>query len=159
MPDVLYALEPLAKVWAELEPMGRRHFYEVDGHGADEPNRPYELDRALMQASERVGVLHIYTARVAGKLAGYLMWNVGPDAESKGLLIADMGPWFADPEYRKQMVGRRLLDFCIRDLKRCGVKNLYLHHRLNGRGKYAGLIFERIGAKEIKREYSLWIGG
>jgi len=156
--NIAFNKETVADVWDELEALGRRHFYEVDGHGADEPNRPYKLSRKLLDAAERVGVLHIYTARVDGQLGAYCLWNVGEDAESEGLLIADMGPWYVAPEHRRLLLGAKVLKFSIKELKVKGVKNLYLHHRLHGRGCGAGILFDRLGAKEIKREFSLWIG-
>jgi hypothetical protein len=154
MAEYAFAQEPLSAIWDQLYVLGRAHFAEVTG--VDEPNRHYDLDRDLLQAVEDVGALHIYTARVAGQLAAYVFWTVGPDAECKGLTIADMGPWYASPEHRG--LGSVIWDRSVLELKKLGVKNINMHHRLHGRGARAGVFFMRRHAKPTKHEFSLWIG-
>ncbi len=156
LPDLAIELEPFASIWPEVDALAADHFEEVDG--GVEPKRPYKLDVALMQQLENINCLKIVTARVKGRLAGYCTWNITPDVESAGLLIAQQGAWFAAAEFDHLHLGIKMLKVAIAELKKLGVKNIFPHHRLQGRGQRLGLLFQRLGAKEIQRTYSLWIG-
>lgn len=152
--DIRIGLETFDSLWPEADALARKHFQEVDG--GVEPNRPFELDAPLMRMIEQAGSLKIITARVNGKLVGYCSWNISPDVESRGLLIAQQGAWFIDEEH--EGLGIRMFRVAISELKKFGVKNIFPHHRMQGRGVRLGRIFERLGAKEIQHTYSLWIG-
>ena len=157
VPDVTVAAEKVADVWNELALLGADHFAEVDG-GVDEPNRHYKLDRTLLQASEDCGMLYIVAARVSGKLAAYIMWQIGSDVECEGLRVAEQGPWFCDAASPVGGLGMRVFRYSVDALKAAGIQNLTLHHRLHGRGAKLGAFYKRLGARETKHEYSLWIG-
>lgn len=154
LPDMLIEPEPFVSMWPEMEALGRLHFEEVDG--GVEPRRPYRPNAPLMQAMEQVGCLKITTARAKGKLIGYCMWNVSPDAESEGLMIARHGPWYMLPEHKG--VGTKLFKRSVAELRAMGIHIIYPHHRMQGRGQRLGMFYRRIGAIEVQREYSLWIG-
>lgn len=151
--DVVLAEEPWSAIWPECDKLGAQHFDEVDS--GVEPRRPFKLDDGAMDAMNKAGILKIYTARRAGKMLGYCTWNVTTDVESKGLLIAIQGAWFCLP---KAAAGVSLFMFALRKLTELGVKVAFPHHRLQGRGDRLGTFFKRLGAKEIKHEFSLWIG-
>ena len=143
-----------AQFWRDAEALAVAHFDEVDG--GVEPNRPFILDCDLMQALDQAGALKIVTARRDGQLVGYYTWNVSLDVESKGLLIAQQGAWFVAPGNSGAAV--RMFDLAVEKLQAMGVKCIYPHHRTQGRGANIGRFFQRRGAKEIQRTYSLWIG-
>lgn len=161
--DPLPFVQIQAEPWSEqIESEGlalaEDHFEEVD-YGI-EPRRPFRLDCGIMRRIEAAGQLQLNTARVDGRLAGYCMWTVSLDPESAGLLIANQGPWFAadKPEYRGLNLGTTLFRRSLDDLKARGVQCVFPHHRTQGRGAKLGTFFRRMGAKEIQRGYSLWIG-
>lgn len=156
MSDVELASESFAQIWPEVDDMFREHFGEVDG--GIEPRRPYRLDAGLMEAMWRSGSLRITTARREGKLVGYCTWNVMPDVESAGLLIAQQGAWFVAPDAGFR-TGYKLFIKSLAELRRLGVKCVFPHHRMQGRGDRLGRFFKRIGAVEIQHTYCLWIGG
>src|SRR5258705_11432489 len=87
--ETLIALEPWDSVWPEVSALVAEHHAEVD-EGV-EPRRPLAIDVPRMRAMSMMGVLMIVTARKGGKLVGYLTWQVMPDLESEGLLIAQQG--------------------------------------------------------------------
>jgi hypothetical protein len=155
-PHVLIGHEPWDAIWPEIDALFAEHFNEVEGELAE--NRPYKLDEPAMRALAVAGVLRICTARVDGALAGYCMWQVSRDVESAGMLIAQHGPWFVRKVYAHLMLGPKLFDASIRDLRKLGVKNAFPHHRLQGRGAKLGAFFRRRGAVETQRTYSLWLG-
>lgn len=155
MSDYTVALEPWsAALWAEMKPHVEAHFEEVDG--GVEPNRPFRLDLRLMQALADAGSLKAVIARLDGLLVGYLTWNITPDVESEGLLIAQQGGWYVAPGHPG--VAARTFDVSVSELKARGVQCIFPHHRTQGRGARIGRFFMRRGAKHIQHTYSLWIG-
>lgn len=154
MSDLVIALEPWAAFWPDAEVLANAHFDEVDG--GVEPNRPFKLDLAMMGMADLMGTLKIITARVAGRMVGYLTWNVQFDVESEGLLIALQGAWFVAPGFPKVAV--LLFDFSVKALRSMGVRCIFPHHRVQGRGANIGRFFKRRGAKKIQDGYCLWIG-
>jgi hypothetical protein len=112
----------------------------------------------MMRAMNASGRLRICSARVDGRLAGYCMWTVTEDVESKGMLIAEHGPWFVRKEFAHLHLGRKLFDSSVEDLRSIGVKNAFPHHRVQGRGAKLAAFFKRRGAVETQRTYSLWLG-
>jgi GNAT superfamily N-acetyltransferase len=158
LPFVTIRQERWSDVEKEHAELSREHFQEVE-EGV-EPRRPYKIDAALLSEMDKLNVIHIHAARIDGELVGYCCWNIMPDAESAGLLIATHGPWFVvgRQDVRSLHLGTLLFDRSIEALKERGVKCVFPHHRMQGRGARLGAFYERRGAKEIQRTYCLWIG-
>jgi hypothetical protein len=154
--EILIGPESWDAVWPAIDVLFSEHFNEVEGELAE--NRPYRLDEPSMRVMATAGVLRIITARVDGILAGYCMWQVTKDVESAGMLIAQHGPWFVRKGYAHLMLGPKLFDASIKDLRAIGVQNAFPHHRLQGRGAKLGAFFRSRGAVEMQRTYSLWLG-
>lgn len=153
---VVIEREPWSAVWPQIEELFAEHFAEVEGDLA--LNRPYRLDEPSMRAMCAAGILRITTARLDGILAGYCMWQVIPDVESAGMLIAQHGPWFVRKRYARLQLGIKLFDASIADLRALGVSQAFPHHRLLGRGAKLGTFYRRRGAVETQRTYSLSLG-
>ena len=141
--------------WTEAEALASAHFAEVE-QGV-EPRRHFKLDQAMMGALVDSGILRMITARSDGELIGYFTWNVVRDVQSEGLLIAQQGAWYLAQGYPR--VAAQMFDASVAELRRLGVKCIYPHHRTQGRGAAIGRFFQRRGARETQRTYSLWIGG
>lgn len=149
-------LEAWDTLYPEILALFEEHFEEVDG--GVERRRRCLPDVARMRAMNFMGVMPIISARQDGVLVGYSTWTIFPDVESMGLIIAQQGAWFVTKKIRPGNLGFRLFEMGIAQLKVMGVQNVYLHHRLQGRGIRLGKFFESYGAKEIQHTYSLWIG-
>ena len=158
LPFVQFKLEPWPDVEAEAVPLGEAHFNEVEH--LVEPRRPYRLDCEAMRARDATGAQLFFTARVDGELVGYCMWTTMSDVESAGLPVAYQGPWFAVDrnDLRGLRLGLKLFDRTLEHLRERGIQCVFPHHRLQGRGADLDAFFRRKGAKEIQREYCLWIG-
>ena len=153
-PRLRVGLESWDDFWPEADALAREHWREVD-EGV-EPRRRYAPDAARMRAMNALGIMHIITARKAGRLVAYATWNVSPDVESMGLIIATQGAWYASPGV--PTAGYRVFEFSIAWLRSLGVQMIYPHHRTQGRGSNLGPFFRRWGAKHTQNTYSLWIG-
>lgn len=157
MPDVRIGVEPWASAQPECRALSAAHFSEVEGPLAK--LRPYRLNEELMQKAADSDFLHAVVARVDGVFAGYLTWTISDDPESMGTLKAEQGALYVDPVYARHHLMDKMVHFSIDYLKARGVKCLFMHHRLLGRGSRLGLWFRRrLRAIEIKREYFVWIG-
>ena len=109
----------------------------------------------------KAGILGIMSARLDGVLVGYLTWNVHTDPESKGLPVAYQGGLFVkdDRSLIHYGIGLRLYKRSIEELKKLGVKQIFPHYRNRGRGAALDKFFtKKLGAVEVQRGYSLWIG-
>jgi hypothetical protein len=151
----IVAMEPFGSIWPECVELGKRHWEEVETE--TDPRRTFNLNRALLSHASVQGSLRIATARINGKLVGYLFWTVMHDPESAGLLIADQGAWFVSPDAPPR-TALRLYERSIAELRAAGVRLIYPHHRTTGRGAGLGKFFARRGAVPEKQVYSLWIG-
>lgn len=149
------SLEPWTyKLWAEMKPLAEAHFAEVDG--GVEPRREFRLDTNLMQLIADGGSLKTIIARQDGRLVGYYTWNIMPDVESAGLLIAQQGAWYVEPGHPR--LAAMMWDRAVYELRSMGVKCIFPHHRMQGRGDNIGRFFTRRGAKKTQDTYTLWIG-
>lgn len=151
---LVVGLESWDIFWPDADALARKHWDEVDG--GVEPRRRYAPDAAKMKAMNALGIMQIITARKAGELVAYATWNISPDVESMGLIIAQQGAWYASPGV--PTAGYRVFEFSIAWLRSLGVQMIYPHHRTQGRGSDLGPFFRRWGAKHIQSTYSLWIG-
>lgn len=138
----------------EAEGLGALHFAEVNSDLM--PQRKYALDHNTLRALYLQGTMRVFTLRRAGKLQGYITWNVFYDPESQGLLTADQGAWFVLPQAKG--LGLKLFKQSLDELRKLGVQVANPHHHLIGRGASLGKFFSRLGAVPAKQCYSLWIG-
>lgn len=142
--------------WPEAEPLGERHNREVND--GEQPAAPYRLDPALMRAACASGAVRIVSARVNGKLVGYLFWTIGPDPEAGGILQAIQGPLYVERGYAGFLFARRMWRLSKPWLQALGVKKVDFHHQLHGRGADMGAWFQHLGAAAYQKRYTMWIG-
>lgn len=155
MPALEIWKEPFSAIWPEVQELGQRHFNEVDG--GVEPNRVFSLDAEALHAMSKAGVFIVMTARLGGELIGYFTWNVVGDVESVGLKIGLQGAFFVSPGAPLR-TAYLLWKRSISEMKAMGVKCIFPHHRMQGRGANIGRFFMKQGAKPIQTTYSMWIG-
>lgn len=147
-------VEPFQHFWKEAKPLAEAHSTEVDS--GVEPRRPFKMDEAKMMEAQRAGILRVFALRLDKRLVGYIMWQVGLDFESEGLVAGWMGPWYTLSGHARASI--RLFDESVTTLRQMGVHITFPHHRTQGRGANLGNFFRRRGAKHIQHGYSLWIG-
>lgn len=144
--------EPLESCYPEGQALMSAHLSESDSS----EHHPLKMNVPLLTELEKQGLFRVMTARVDGRLVGYITWSLVPDAESEGIVIADQGAWYCEPD---QPLGRKLLNQSFKELKAMGVQSVHLHHPENGRGAKLGALFKRLGAVPNQRRYSLWLDG
>jgi hypothetical protein len=153
--NLVIGWESWVSMWPDAEPLARAHFAEVEGRLAEK--RSFNVHAETMQTMNEASVLRIVTARLDGRLIAYTTWNVIPDIESWGLVMANQGAIYGADGFANLNLCRRMLDFSIAELRAIGVDYLLLHHRMLGRGARLGALFGRFRAILIKREFFLWL--
>lgn len=157
MRGLVIAWESWESMWPDAEPLARAHYAEVEGHLA--ARKPFNINADAMRQLNEAGVLRIATARLYGRLLGYCTWNVVPDIESWGLVMANQGAIYALDGFPELKLCQRMIEFSIPDLRASGVHYLLLHHRTFGRGARLWMLFMRVfRAAFVKSEFFLWIG-
>lgn len=139
------------EIWPGVEILGQWHFSEVNPTS----RRQYVLNVDLLRRLNASGHLVIIGALEAGQVIGYFTWSLVPDVESS-TLVADQGAWYVEPG--RPGLALRMFDCSIEALKALGIRCIFPHHHLVGRGRGLGKFFQRHGAKPSKQVYELWIG-
>jgi len=143
--------EKVRDVWEELEKLAAQEQIEI------EEERPFKPDWWSMAILNDQGIFQVLTARVDDRMVGYFSWLLDFDMESKGTLIANQSAWFVEP--RHPVVAVKMLDRAIAECKKAGVKFIYFHHGLKGRGATLGKLFERRGARLLSHNYVMKLKG
>ena len=154
MPDVELKRESWASFWPEAKLLARQEWEEY--RGVLQLTQEFCLDTTRMGLLYEQGLLHIYTARVNGAIAGYLLWVLDWDLEvSKSTLR--QGPWYVGRRFRASVSGLRLFENSLRELreKYPDISSLDLHCPPFGRGKRLELLFKRLGAKPVATHFRL----
>lgn len=137
-------------------PLFAQHKAEV---GESQSKMPLNIDVEQWAAIDRANAVQIITARdLAKNLLGYCCFFISSSLESKGLLCASQSLWFVTKESRYGGLGIRLFMEAVKYLKNRGVRNIYPHRWLTVDSTDLDKFFLSLGAIEIERGYSLWIG-
>lgn len=106
-----------------------------------------------MKTLEDVGNLQITTARMNGRMFGYLMTVIGPSLESPDIKVAHNTTYFSDPSFVG--LGKKLQLESLRALQEKDVDELYLHAGVRGSGPRLGSLYKRMGAEPYGQWYKL----
>lgn len=124
-----FQLEAWSAALPELRPLFARLWDEV---AIDKDRFTAECAEAKYAALDAQGILHLATAREEGKLCGYFLVFLTPNAHyaDAGLMgFTDM--YFLLPEFRKGNTGLRLFSFMEETLRTRGVVKFYTSHKLH----------------------------
>lgn len=147
MSQLTLGIERVEKVWEEGLPLMLAEHQEL------KVRRPFAPDVDSLKKSEAAGIFKALIARLDGEMVGYLTWMVDFDIESYGTLIAHQCAWYVKPDCPG--VGAAMFDWAVTYLKGMGVKFVYLHGSVTGRGAKLGAFFERKGAHIVGYNYEL----
>ena len=115
----------------------------------------HTLDESVMTALERRSVSWTERMIREGKYYGWIATEAGRSVASAGLLILDWPPHpfdpegelrgyllnvFVEPEYRKRGLAHELVERCMAEARRRGIRVVTLHSSQAGRS-----IYERVG--------------
>lgn len=141
--------ETLADVRRDGEALLVAHAVEV----GPRDGAPFRANWPLFERLAENGMLHVVTARSAGRLVGYLMHLLGPSLENGNLLVATQGAFFVARPFRG--AGARLASEAVRMLWARGVNEISMHDGAYQDGHRLGALWLRLGARPRGRVYTL----
>jgi GNAT superfamily N-acetyltransferase len=96
--------------------------------------------------------LEVCTIRDNGKLVGYTLWMLHYHIHYKTSLTANSTLIYVVPEYRKGLLGYKLIKWSINKLKERGVQRLMMGVKPN---YDFGRLLERLGASHFEKIYTI----
>lgn len=146
--------------WIEFYPDCIALFEEHEAElGEGNPKMPLDPAYDAWRAMDQMGVLSIMTARVDDKLVGYCLFVLSANLKSRNVLCAEQKLWFVTKSHRRGGIGIKLFTKSVEFLKNFReVKNIYPHRWTTVDSEVLDKFFKSLGAVEIERQYSLWIG-
>lgn len=135
---VTFQRERLALILREVVPLIEADWRE---NGVDHATTPLNLNLGTYLDYDLTGVLQIVTARDGGVLVGYIFAFVHPHImhAGRGWCILDL--YWLYPEYRKQGIGRAMLEACFKFLREAKVEVVQASEKIG----HAHGLFERMG--------------
>ncbi len=143
-----FALENIANVRREIEPLLEQHYKEIALNKDIIKLNPDWRGYAQLDA---INGLRIYTARKDGKLMGYFVVVVSRSLHYRDHLFANNDVIFLTKAARKGLTGLKLIKYAIESLKAEGVTKLHVNTKMH---QPFDPIMERLGFEEIETVFS-----
>jgi L-amino acid N-acyltransferase YncA len=123
-----FGTERLYEVAGEADALLRLHYEELTLN-----KDRVKLDPMWQRYAEleRVGVLHVFTARDRSDLVGYAAFFVQPHMHYADLSAALNDVLFLHPAHRQGTTGIRFLKYCEQQLKALGAHKIVWHAKLD----------------------------
>lgn len=131
----------------EMLPLFEAHWQEI-AHYKDIPLEP---DLAVYEASDRAGILRVFTARKEGTLHGYIVFFVRSNPHYKSSIQASQDILFLSQPMRQGLTGYRFIQWCDDQLAIDGVQAVY--HHVKGARDF-GPVLERMGYEAVDIIYA-----
>jgi len=131
--------EKFSDVYLEAHELLRLHWQEIAPYKdilTLNPNTEY------YRSAEKSGALHIITARMDGRLIGYIAMLLAPHLHYKHVLVATDDIHFLHKDFRKGSIGTRLFLAAEKIMRELGAKIMVLRTKASHNH---GVLFERIG--------------
>lgn len=143
-----FALENIANVRREIEPLLEQHYKEI---ALNKDIIKLNPDWRAYAQLDAINGLRIYTARKDGKLMGYFVVIVSRSLHYKDHLFANNDVIFLTKTARKGLTGVKLVKYAIESLKAEGVTKLHINTKMH---QPFDPIMERLGFEEIETVFS-----
>ena len=147
-----FAIENLAKVRREIEPLLMEHWNEIALNKDIIKLNPDWREYARL---DELNALRIYTARKDGELMGYFVIMVSRSLHYKDHLFANNDIVFLTKPARKGLTGLKLVKFAMESLKAEGVTKLHINTKTH---QPFDPIMDRLGFEEIETVFSKVLG-
>lgn len=147
--DVAFACEPVTDgLCKEIFPLLERHWTEI-AHYKDIPLRP-NFEEYKKRGGE--GSLVCYTMRKNGDLIGYAVFFIAFNMHYGDSKQANQDVVFLEPEYRRERIGAKFLEWCDAQLADLDVQVVAHHVKTNHPA--LGRVLEQMGYKHIDSIYA-----
>lgn len=146
--DVKYQVEDWIEALPELRMLFNEHWEEI---ALDQDAIKLEPDYTTYATLAVQDALHLVTARSDGLIVGYHLSIIKPHLHYKSSLTCFTDVFFLKKDYRKGVIGYKLLKFFRDSVKAKGVQKVYMGTKLH---LDLGPMLERLGFHPIERIYS-----
>jgi|TARA_R110000772_G_scaffold227180_1_gene337831 GNAT superfamily N-acetyltransferase len=147
-----YKRESFYKVKEEVDELFLKHWEEI---ALNKDKMKLNPDWDYYELLNSAGYLGVYTVRHYDKLVGYFIVIVKSHPHYKDNLVAVNDIIYIDPDYRKGLVGYRLIKFVEDSLKDLGVDLLVINTKAH---KPFDPLLERLNFELAERVYTKYIG-
>ncbi len=150
--SITYQVEKLVKILPEVTELIKEHWKEI-AHDQDKiklnPNWGKYIEL------EQQNIIHIITVREKRKIIGYNCFIVMPHLHHRDHIFAVNDVLFLKKEYRKGMVGIKLIKRSEQYLSLLNVSKIYITSKVN---TTLGKLLPRLGYEKEEENYSKYIG-
>ena len=147
-----YAREDFYVVKQEADELFYKHWEEI---ALNKDKIKLNPDWSFYETVYNSGNLGVYTVRKDAKLVGYFFVVASSHPHYKDHIFANNDIVYIDPDYRKGLVGFKLIKFVEEDLKKMGVSVLTVSTTVH---KPFDAVLERLGFENTERLYSKYLG-
>lgn len=149
--SAVYATEALSDaLWDEVSPLLAKHWHEV-AHWKDVPLKP---DREAYQRITDAGQLRVFTARVDGRLVGYLAIIIVGSLHYS-VRMAQQDVLFVDPSSRGTRIGVELIRYAHDALRADGVALLLQHVKARADLNVGPMLVRLLGYELVDEIYGI----
>jgi hypothetical protein len=138
IPSIAYQVESLAPVRRDIQPLIERHYEEI---AQFKDMQKLDPDWETYETLERLGKLWVMTVRDHGMLVGYFVMVINRALHYKTLLLATEDIHYLLPEYRKGLIGYRLMAKAKQAMKEKGAHMAIMRCKA---GQSHAALFERL---------------
>lgn len=135
--------EKATDLFTEAKPLLEAHWREI----ATWQDIPLDPEWEMYTLAEDAGHLRTYTFRDHGELKGYAVFFVRQNLHYRGSRQANQDIIWVSPEYRKQLLGARFLQWCDEQLRADGVQVVSHHVKLT---HDFGPTLQRLGYQQVE---------
>ena len=146
---VTFQHEPFRQFWRDVTPLITEHAVEA----GEAPDYPETFNVPLLEKLDDLGMLQTMTARLNGRMFGYLMSIVEPTIEAPDLIQGQHTIFYASPDMPG--IGMRLQRAALDGLRERGAKQVFMRAGYRASGPRLGTFYRRLGAQEIGQLYRL----
>jgi hypothetical protein len=146
---VTFQHEPFREFWREVSPLISEHAVQA----GEAPDYWQTFNVPMMEALDDAGMLQTMTARMNGRMFGYLMTMFGPTIEAPGMIEAWHTIFFASLDMPG--IGMRLQRAAVDALRERGVHQIIMRAGHRASGPRLGTFYRRMGADEMGMLYRL----
>jgi hypothetical protein len=145
--SVTYAHEPFSSFVEELQALLPEHYEEL----CVVKEYPLDPDWVTYARLEQAGILPCVTARVDGKLVGYVIYMTQPHLHYRACMTAFEDIYFLKKEYRLGRTGIRLFQYAEKVLKQLGVNRVVMGTKVHSD---KSRLFEYLGYKMTDKVFT-----
>ena len=145
---ITYQVEKFTDVIPEFKNIIEQHCDEISLYNKE--IAPLDPDWELYKNMDKANLLFTYTVRNESRLIGYYVSVVIKHLHYKQTLVSDCDVFYLLPEYRKGLIGYRLILWAEKELEKIGVKIIILSAKFN---KPLESLAKRLGHKPLDLKY------